>query len=193
MGFIIRIILAVIVAGSLGLWTALWSVDQFGASGAARNGAWGINTDIGSSAADPYTRAFVARFGLLALNKTEAIYFAAETDDAGAPLDGNCAYRISGSRIPALWWSITAYGPDAYLIPNSVAKYSVFGPSVVSETGDYEIFARPKSDGTPLAAELPITPGSEFSLTLRLYLPDQAVVEDPNAFIAPSIVKEQCQ
>ena len=192
MGFAFKFVLALVVAALLGLWSAFWAIDEVSQQSAARNGAWSINTEIGSKAAGPYTRAMIARRGLLALDKSEAIYFTAETDDSGEPLSGGCTYVIVGSDIPAAWWTITAYGADYFLMDNAANKFSVFGPSIISEDKTFEVTTTPSDNKDLSATQIPVRAGEPFSLTLRLYLPNAAVVEDPSSFSAPSITKGSC-
>jgi len=82
-------------------------------------GCFCFNPKTGSSSADSFVRAYVALVGLLALNKSEAIYMLAASDSDGNELDCCHDYAISCPKaMPGAWWSITAYGGDHYLIPN---------------------------------------------------------------------------
>ena len=52
----------------------------------------------------------------------------AGTDDDGDPLMANQEYEVvlvATTRLPARWWSITAYGKDHFLIKNRLSKFSV--------------------------------------------------------------------
>jgi len=106
----LRYLVGVVAGSLLGLGSALWLAGLWpeGRSLAFGNvdvDGWRSDFAIGSKAADPYTRARVARHGLLALAKSEAVYFTRTTDDAGAPLSDRCHYRLSGGPMPAGWWS----------------------------------------------------------------------------------------
>lgn len=79
---------------------------------------WSSDWSIGSNAADPYVRARVARHGLLALAKEEAVYFTRAVDDDGLPLTDRCSYEITGGAQDALWWSITLYDQESRLPMN---------------------------------------------------------------------------
>ena len=68
----------------------------------------------------------------------EAIYFVAGTDDDGDPLMANQEYEVvlvATTRLPARWWSITAYGKDHFLIKNRLNKFSVNVRNVESGCG----------------------------------------------------------
>jgi hypothetical protein len=113
----LKIIASVLIALALGLGSAIWAINSPpGENYNVVNGAWRTNLAIGSSRAGMYIRALVARTGLFALNKSETIYFIADTDDDGEPLHSSCDYRIEGKDIETRWWSITAYGEDHFLL-----------------------------------------------------------------------------
>ena len=75
-------------------------------------GPWRASMLAGSQDADLYTRAQVAIGGLLALNRSETMYYLARTDSQGDVLRSRCTYRIHGTPPKARWWSITAYAED---------------------------------------------------------------------------------
>ena len=79
---------------------------------APAGGGWMGSKVTGSVDADAWTRARVALSGLLALNRSQALYFVRQTDEAGRPLLETCRYRVSGGPLPGRWWSITVYAPD---------------------------------------------------------------------------------
>lgn len=183
-------ILAVLVVGTaLGLaatWITVW---RGAVSGAVADGPWRTNLAAGSPQSDPYTRAFVAVHGLLALGRGETIYYTAEYDDAGDRLDGKCLYVVAGRNPDARWWSITAYGPDDYLIPNPANRYSMSDSTVLrKKDGSFEIDV----GGTEGGANWIPAGTAGFSLTLRLYNPGPVAAIDPEHTPLPSIRKVSC-
>ncbi|MEI9887029.1 MAG: DUF1254 domain-containing protein [Rhizomicrobium sp.] len=124
-------ILGILVVGTLlGLGATWLAVVRGTWGGAVSDGPWKTSLTTGSRDAGMYQRAAVAVHGLLALNRSETIYYTAGADSDGAALSGACVYRIDGRDPPARWWSITAYGADDYLIPNRAGLYSVSRNSV---------------------------------------------------------------
>lgn len=123
----------VLVAFVLGLGALAVTMHSGLGDGAVRVGPWSTNLAIGGADAGAITRARVALFGLLALDKKETIYFTARTDDAGDRLSGSCTYVLKGKDLAARWWSVTAYGDDSYLIANEANIYSFSKPSVKRE------------------------------------------------------------
>ena len=190
MWFLIRLILALVLATLIGLGSAYYSVRNFaGESSATTNGPWATDLTTGGANADMYTRTRVALFGLLALNKSETIYYTARTDSAGEALDGKCSYRIEGRDPDARWWSFTVFGNDSFLIDNPGKKYSVSQNSVVrSAEGAFVI----RLSTSPEEQNWIATSPEGFDVTLRLYNPGPTVLKDPASVALPSITKEAC-
>jgi hypothetical protein len=91
--------------GGYSVWYALNAQDGVGA---IRIGQWTAFPEVGSPAADPYSKARVAREGVLALGRAEGLTFVAERDEAGDPLKRECAYTIEGSYPTARFWTLYA-------------------------------------------------------------------------------------
>lgn len=174
----------------LGLAATWWTVIRGGTlGGGIHNGAWRTSLDIGSKDAGTYLRADIAVHGLLALNRSETMYYSATTDSSGVPLDGKCTYRVRGNDPKTRWWSITAYGPDDYLIPNDARRYSVSQNSVARDPdGSFSVMLSRDDGGENW---IPVMPGP-FSVSLRLYNPDASVVADPATAVLPTIEKAAC-
>ncbi|MDR6831886.1 MULTISPECIES: DUF1214 domain-containing protein [unclassified Sphingopyxis] len=175
----------------LGLGAA-WALTSGGlGDGAIRNGPWTTSLGYGTKATDPLTRAMVARSGLLALPAKETVYWSAKTDAAGAPLDGNCRYRLSGQPLDARWWSVTIYDAKGYLVANPANIWSVNGANVALDAkGEWRVVIAPTKPAD--AAWLPGIKGQALHLTLRMYNPGQAFRADPAAAQLPKIVREGC-
>ncbi|SDU23360.1 DUF1214 domain-containing protein [Halopseudomonas salegens] len=191
--------LVALVLGIGSAWVVINAMSPIaGRGGMIQNGAWTTSLLIGSSAATPYTRAIVARAGLLALAKSETVYFTAFTDDDGAPLKTDCTYAVSGTPLPARWWSITAYGANHYLIPNGHDKYSENKHSLswqgVGEGRRFRFALGPDAqEGDFIPTGHDSGEGAPFSLTLRLYNPEPQVIETPGAIDLPILTKERCR
>lgn len=82
----LKLVAAFVVALILGAGSAILLIRSGGLGGDVAVGPWETDLTIGSTQADPYTRARVAVAGLLALNRNETIYFTAHRDDAGDKL-----------------------------------------------------------------------------------------------------------
>lgn len=186
---LLRLIAAIALALAIGLGSAYWATMSLSGDNVVRNGPWSTNLATGGADADDYTRTFVAVTGLLALNKNETIYYGANADSAGAPLDGRCTYRIEGSDPDARWWSVTLYGRDHYLIPNQAKRYSLGKTNVTrSAEGTFVIrLSTVEEQGNWIA-----TSPDGFQVTLRLYNPGRSIRDKPVSAPLPAIVKEAC-
>jgi hypothetical protein len=191
LGFIIRLLIAVVAGVGLGLGSAYYVlVHGTGQQDVVINGPWRSNLSAGGVDADMYTRATVALFGLLALSKSETIYYTAREDSAGEAFDPSCSYRIEGRDPDARWWSFTAYGRDSFLIPNPQKRYAIGKTNVVRGTdGSFVIrLSRTAEDGNWIA-----TSADGFDVSLRLYNPGPSVIASPSTVELPRIVKETCE
>jgi hypothetical protein len=175
----------------LGLGATALMLAQAGLSGGVSVGPWQTNLAIGSTEAGLYTRAEVARRGLLALSREETMYYTATTDSEGRPLSGDCDYRLRGMDLAARWWSITAYGSDSFLIPNDAGRYSLSRTTVARKpSGQWviDIGAEPRGRNW-----LPVRAGQPFDLTARFYNPEPAVHESPAEVSLPEIERVGCR
>lgn len=171
----------------LGIGSAIYGAGYVTQKQSIANGPWMTNPDIGSEQANPYIRAYVALHGLFALNREEAIYFTAATDNEGEKLTTNCSYTVSGKKLDARWWTITAYGRDDFLIDNSEDKYALSMSELGNQTFSFTV-SRKRADGH----WLPLDGKGRFSLTLRLYNPEEAALKSPGTISMPSIRKRSC-
>lgn len=177
----------------IGLLSALWAARNQFAGGGVQSGPWATNENIGSSSAGPYLRAGVALGGLLALEKSETVYFTAFADEGGALLLSSCVYRVEGRDPASRWWSITAYGADHFLIPGSGGRFSVNKTGVArAADGGFTLLVGGSPQETNWISAGPAAPAQPFSLTLRMYNPEPAVVADLGGVALPRIVKERC-
>jgi len=159
---------------------------------------WRSNWSIGTEAVDPYTKAWIARFGLFALRREEAVYFYTTLDAAGQPLDEECVYALDVDEQPGSWWSVTVYDGEGYLPKNADGRLS-FDATKAEEL---------QSRRVVLSAEMPEA-GAEtgedngywistrnagaFDVTLRVYQPTPVAIENPaQAFVLPPIERLSC-
>jgi hypothetical protein len=150
-----------------------------------RIGAWTTNKLAGSSAANALTRARIAIHGILALDRQETIYFFSSQDDSGNPLTSEHDWEIRGKGFDCRWWSFTLYDEDDQLIESLSRRYSVHSDNVVVEPdGSYRIVV---SRGNPNTNWLASGHAKQLMVTIRLYNPSQAVLDDVSGVELPSI------
>jgi len=206
---LVRLVLAIGAALVLGLGSAYQVVRSGLSGGEIANGPWRTSLLTGSQEAGLYTRARVAVGGLLALAPSETVYWNAEGDAEGRPLDARCDYRVEGVELPARWWSVTAYGADHFLIPNDAGRYSFSQTTLTRAPGGswaMRVSTEPKpsaasgarSEAKPSEAGNWLPSGRSgasgpFALTLRLYNPAPEVYEQAATVALPRIEREACR
>jgi hypothetical protein len=146
-------------------------------------------TLAGSAQADPWTRARVALAALLALNRSETMYYLAATDSQASALRSRCRYRVEGVPPPARWWSVTAYAEDHFLFDHPSRRYSLNGSTArLDAQGRFALVTGPQEPpepGTPASAAHPGDRG--LVLALRAYNPDPGLSTDPRRLDPPRI------
>lgn len=186
-------VLSVLLAGAaLGVGSAMLMIRNGAMIGRVENNHWFTSRSVGLVDADPYTRALVARIGLLGLNRQETVYFSRTEDGSGVAFDGACIYRVDGGPLAARWWSITLYAADNFLALNDDDQPSIDATSV-----------RANADGSWTARIAPgrgdaqhwisSRNGAAFSLSIRLYNPEPAVGEHLEDVALPTVTREGCE
>ncbi|MEO1659847.1 MAG: DUF1214 domain-containing protein [Pseudomonadota bacterium] len=193
MNLLFRLILMAFLGAVLGALSALWFGGLISGApniskGVDVNG-WSSDWAIGSENANPYVRARVARNGLFALRKEEAVYFVATTDDDGARLVETCTYRVSGGPFPAAWWSITLYDGDSRLPMNTDQRLSFDQTQAAgkfqSPNQDWQFQVSASAPETAAMPWVSSRSAGTFDLTLRLYQPSAALLSAPNDVLRP--------
>lgn len=134
----------------------------------------------------PLERAATQATQMGALPSSEAVYLFAAQDSASRRLDGSRSYRL---RFPAGgfppidprgFWSLTMYDAvTSLLVPNPIDRYAVRPDTpglTLGSDGSLEIRLQAAApSGVPEGNWLP-TPAGPFTVALRAYLPDDAVL-----------------
>ena len=202
----VRLVLLILSAAMLGLIGGLGSAltlsgllsDQIRLGEIVEIDGWRSNWSIGTEAVDPYTKAWIARYGLFALRREEAVYFFTTLDAASQPLNDACVYALDLDEQPGSWWSVTVYDGEGYLPKNADGRLSF---DATKATGL-------ESRRVVLSAEMPDA-GAEmdedaaywvstrnagaFDVTLRVYQPTPFAIENPaQAFVLPQVERLSC-
>ena len=183
--------LAAVLAGLvLGIGSGWATLELGGASFGDQIGAWSYNRATGSEAAGPYTRAIIARQGLLALSAREARYYTLWKDDHDQPLQESCIYELSGRALDARWWSVTLYADDSFLARNSDHAGSIDASRVTpGANGSWQARVSPvRGDAQYWLSSR--NAGRDFSLTLRVYNPSSDFEATPDTL--PQLTRVSC-
>jgi len=104
--FLVALTLAIAIGGGA---ASVWYVLNLqNGVGAVTIGDWTAFPDLGTPDTDPYSKARVAREGILTLGRAEGLAFVAENDSSGAELRRGCSYTVQGTVPPSRFWTIHA-------------------------------------------------------------------------------------
>ncbi|MGE6698984.1 DUF1214 domain-containing protein [Hyphomonas sp. NPDC076900] len=194
-------IVVLLIGGVLGLAagavTALFAAGMFGAGAGFGDeinvNGWKSDWTIGSTAANPWTRARVARHGLLALTKEEAVYFTKGVDEDGQRLSEDCTYEVSGGDMPGLWWSVTLYDAESYLPLNKDNALSFDKTKAAAASAGSTWSFTVAADGPETGNWVSSQNAGTFDLMLRIYKPTPELIAAPeDALPAPVIKRLSC-
>lgn len=191
MRLLIGTLFALAVAAAVGLGATYFALTRGAAFGALTIGSWTAWPKTGTSDADPYARAAIARTGQLPLALGDGVSFTAQSDDYGRLLDGRCDTVLSGVTPAARFWTLTLYNTEGELVTNSVQRYGFSSQEIVrSADGSFEIVVAPRASP---GNWLPTGGIERYSLVLRFY--DTAVGVSTKAgreLPMPSITSRGC-
>lgn len=108
MRFVLRLLMMIAVALSVGFGLSYYALTDGRLFGAVDLGPWTTWPDIGSPAPNPYTRGHITREAALQLGRAEGLTFLAATDSDGVPLDRACSYRLDGHVPVSTFWTLVA-------------------------------------------------------------------------------------
>ena len=179
------IVLAILLGSGVGIYNI-----ASGKSNSQRTiGNWQtVDKDKDLSTADLLTIAQIAVYGPYALTKKEVIYLSTSTDSEGNTLDPKSDYIISGKKLDAKYWSITAYDENGFLIKNPANKYS-YNLENVNYEADSTSYKINLSGAAKKENWLPINDVKKASLIIRLYLPSEKLRENLTVETLPTIQK----
>lgn len=117
-----------------GLATAWYMIEAGSRLSTRTFGPWVTWTAAGRPDADPYTRAHIARNGLLPLSSTAELTFKAKTDSRGTQLSSACDYAVVMDAFDPAWWDIAVYDGYGRLVSNPADRYAFNSSTAMRET-----------------------------------------------------------
>ena len=155
------------VAAVVGLGLTYLSLTRNTAFGGLSIESWTAWPKSGTTDADPYARASIARSGRLPTAMGDGVSFTLRSDDEGKHLDGRCEVVISGITPVARFWTLTLYNPDGALVANSTNRYGFTSQEIVRRSdGSFDIVVAPRATA---GNWLPTGGVDRYELILRLY------------------------
>jgi hypothetical protein len=140
---------------------------------------------IGTYGTDYKLRAGVAVFGLGANIAADAVYLNASLDSQGQDLAGGKAYTLTfaAQELPPVkgFWSLTLYDRMGYLLENPLNRYNLRISDALhyNHDGSLTLLVQPDEpdDETMRSNWLPSPRDGTFVLSMRLYWPEQALLD----------------
>jgi hypothetical protein len=170
---------------SVGRWLANLKIKSV-LSSKDSDGTWRTPPlNLGQYGTDYNTRAVVAMVGLGANLPEDALYPNTASDHLGKALNGKHQYQIhfDANQLPPVkaFWSITAYGPDEFLIDNPACRYALGDrdPLQYNADGSLDIWIQAKApqDKQRISNWLPVKANAAFLLNARLYWPKEEALK----------------
>src|SRR5215475_14450503 len=119
------------VAAIVGLGLTYYALTRGAAFGGLTTEGWTAWPKSGTTDADPYVRASIARSGRLPTALGDGVSFTVDSDDDGKILDGRCEVVVSGVTPVARFWTVTLYNADGGLVANSTNRYGFTSQEIV--------------------------------------------------------------
>ena len=142
-----------------------------------------FSRDLGNYDTNYLLRAIVALVGLGANLTADAIYPHATTDTTGQPLTGANKYviRFAKDALPPVkaFWSVTMYNAKQAFVANPIDRYAIGDRDKLAtgSDGSVTLYIQKDSPGKDLESNWLPAPADSFNLVMRLYWPEQAIVD----------------
>jgi hypothetical protein len=144
---------------------------------------WTIAFDPGTYGANYPLRAAAARLGLGANLPRDVIEPIGRVDHQGNQLSGKYAYvmHFDEDELPPVhaFWSLTMYNELGHFASNGLGRFAIGDrdPLVYDDDGSLNLYIQYERPGLERGANWLPAPSGAFSLILRLYWPDQSILD----------------
>jgi hypothetical protein len=128
-------------------------------------------------------RATVTFAGLGANLAKDAVYPVTDLDSAGKPLKGSNKYEITfpkGGMPPVKgFWSLTMYDAQYFFVANPLNRYNLSARNKLQANADGSVtlYLQKEAPGKEKESNWLPAPEGDFVLMLRLYWPDESVLD----------------
>jgi hypothetical protein len=145
---------------------------------------------------DYTNRAVGAQMGIYGNSQAEAFYVPMLMDTGGQPLSGEHRYTLTFApgRLPPVkaFWSLTMYSlPEQLLVANSIDRYLINSPMLPDlqrdADGGLTLYIQKEPPDREQEANWLPAPAGPFMMVLRLYRPEQSVLDAK--WVAPGVVR----
>ena len=167
MRLILQLLMICVIAAGVGLGLTALAVRHPPALDIIQDGAWVAIAKEGAPEVDAYALAALAHRGEVPHSIADGLTFRAKEDDEGNALSGSCTYIISGTVPSVRLWSLGAYDLDGNRLVNPAERFGYTNVDAVRDAdGAVHIAVSPEARPGDW---LPVSPGLDFILVLRLY------------------------
>jgi hypothetical protein len=177
-----------IVGGGASVWYTLKANESVGA---VTIGEWTAFPSIGTPDADPYSKARVAREGLLALGRAEGLSFSAQRDSGGEALRRECRYRIEGPVPSARFWTLYAADTSGTVIRAGERRSGALHSYQLIRLVDNSVAVTASAHPAP-GNWLALSGSGPMTLVLTFFDTPIASSTGAGDIVLPSIVKVGC-
>ncbi|MDS9470191.1 DUF1254 domain-containing protein [Paracoccus sp. MBLB3053] len=156
---------------------------EFRNNGVDAGNGWRTQKNSARFGYDIFQRTATAKGNMFSNVPEETMYFGADFDSAGDRLNGAKAYTLTfpAGQLPPVdgFWSLTLYNEQHFFYPNELNRFSLGTKNkslVTNEDGSLTIYVQNENPGGEKEANWLPAPAENFSLYIRAYWPQNAIV-----------------
>ena len=155
---------------------------QWRNNGRAAGNGWNSPVNGAQWGTDYLNRAAGAKSNMYDNRPEETKYIYTDDDSAGQQLNGQNNYAVSFAKVPPVkgFWSLTLYNDVHMFNPNALKRYSLGTKSKTlkyNADGSLTLYVSSKSPGPDKESNWLPAPNGTFSLYIRAYWADKAVLD----------------
>ena len=163
-------------------------------NGVPAGNGWTAGKNNAEWGSDYLSRVATAKSNMYENRPKETVYLYTDFDTAGQPLSGKNSYAVTfpkGQTPPVKgFWSLTLYNDKHFFEPNALERYSLGTKNKTlqyNDDGSLTLYAGAKSPGTDKESNWLPAPDGTFSLYIRAYWAEQAILD--GTWMPPQVEK----
>lgn len=146
---------------------------------------WTTEKNGAAFGSDYFMRTAIAKSNILVNKANETLYFYQDLNESGARLNSRKRHTVTFAKdqFPPVkgFWSLTLYDEHHFFVPNQIKRYSLGTKNKdlqLNADGSLTIYVQsePPSDPALRTNWLPAPKSADFTLYLRAYWPDTAII-----------------
>jgi hypothetical protein len=157
---------------------------QWRYNGRPAGNGWNSPVNNAEWGTDYLNRTGTAKTNMYDNKPEETKYIYTEDDSQGQPLNGQNTYAVTFAKgeVPPVkgFWSLTLYNEEHFFHPNALNRFSLGTKNKnlkYNADGSLTLYASAKSPGTDKESNWLPAPDGPFSLYIRAYWPEQAILD----------------